>query len=99
GFLAVQIDDIYSAISICVSRVLTIRRNNEIRCAGGGEQQLILAVSRIYEVDALIGGNKLLAAISDSVSEIIVSRHGHLAALIDGQLAVSVNGQWKNITQ
>ncbi|MGO4538861.1 hypothetical protein AB4Z33_09060 [Paenibacillus sp. 2TAB19] len=53
----------------------------------------------VYEVDALIGGNKLLAAISDSVSEIIVSRHGHLAALIDGQLAVSVNGQWKNITQ
>ncbi|MDQ0063122.1 stalk domain-containing protein [Paenibacillus harenae] len=71
--------------------------------AQGAERLYLLtanddSTNAVYEFDTVIGESKLIGAVSDSVSEIIVSRHGHLAALIDGQLAVSVNGQWKNVT-
>lgn len=70
---------------------------------GAGRLYLLTAdgetSNAVYEFDPVTGTSKLIQTVSDSVSEIIVSRHGHIAALVDGQLAVAVDGKWKNITK
>lgn len=69
---------------------------------GGSKLYLLTAdgdsTNAIYEIDSSTGASKLITTVSDSVSELIVSGNANIAALLDGQLAVSVNGKWKNIT-
>jgi len=69
---------------------------------GGSKLYLLTAdgnsTNAIYEIDSATGTNKLVQTVSDSATEIVVSGNANFAALIDGQLAVSVQGKWKNIT-
>ncbi|WP_053372777.1 stalk domain-containing protein [Paenibacillus sp. FJAT-27812] len=69
---------------------------------GGSKLFLLTAdgnsTNAIYEIDSAAGTSKLVQTVSDSASELIVSGNSDIAALIDGQLAVSTQGKWKNIT-
>lgn len=69
---------------------------------GGSKLYLLTAdgisTNAIYEIDNATGTSKLVQSVSDSASELIVSGSSDIAALIDGQLAVSTQGNWKNIT-
>jgi sugar lactone lactonase YvrE len=69
---------------------------------GGSNLYLLTAegnsTNAIYEIDGATGTSKLVQTVSDSASELIVSGSSDIAALIDGQLAVSAQGKWKNIT-
>ncbi|CAM4455827.1 sugar lactone lactonase YvrE [Paenibacillus endophyticus] len=69
---------------------------------GGSKLYLLTAdgssTNAIYEIDSETGASKLVQTVSDSTSELIVSGSANFAALIDGQLAVWTNGNWKNIT-
>ncbi|WP_169085890.1 stalk domain-containing protein [Paenibacillus sp. PL91] len=69
---------------------------------GGSKLYLLTAdgisTNAIYEIDNATGTSKLVQSVSDSASELIVSGSSDIAALIDGQLAVSAQGNWKNIT-
>lgn len=55
--------------------------------------------SRIYELDTATAEAKLVANVSDNVSELIVSSNGQIAALSDGLLAVQINGKFTTITR
>ncbi|OMF37795.1 hypothetical protein BK133_04495 [Paenibacillus sp. FSL H8-0548] len=69
---------------------------------GGSKLYLLTAdgnsTNAIYEIDSATGASTLVLTVSDLASELIVSSNANIAALIDGQLAVSVQGKWKNIT-
>ncbi|WP_139991689.1 stalk domain-containing protein [Paenibacillus paridis] len=69
---------------------------------GGSKLYLLTAdgnsTNAIYEIDGASGTSKLVQTVSDSASELLISGNGDIAALIDGQLVVSAQGKWKNIT-
>ncbi|WP_208414591.1 stalk domain-containing protein [Paenibacillus castaneae] len=69
---------------------------------GGSKLYLLTAdgnsTNAIYEIDSATGASRLVQTVTDRASELIISNNSDIAALIEGQLAVFVNGNWKNIT-
>ncbi|MEK3884798.1 stalk domain-containing protein [Paenibacillus sp. PL2-23] len=52
----------------------------------------------IYEINPATGASQFISFVSDSAMELVISDESHVAAIVDGQLQVSVQGKWKNIT-